>query len=230
MAAASDYLEARLLNGNLRDNTAYVIPHTIRVTTLDDTATYNVYITANGDITFAAYSYSASGGDTESDILSGLQTLITGGTDPVTASTFTDLDGNAALKVEGDGTDVPFVVSVTAGGTGVMSRTQELYVALFTTNPTDADAGTEATGVGYTRELTTFAVATGTTPTSSINGSDIQFNTAGAGGWGTVSHVGILDDISAGNLLFHGSLTTSKTVSENDSFVFRTGDLTLTLD
>jgi len=230
MAAASDYLEALLLEGSLRNNVSYTVPHAIRIDTLDDTAQYDVYVTLNGDSAFASYSYTASGGDTETVVLNALQAAIAGGSDPVTATVFTDLSGNPALKVEGDGTGVPFVVAVTAGGTSAVSRAQELYLALFTSNPTDTNSGTEASGVGYTRELTNFTTPTGTSPTSISNGSDIQFNTAGAGGWGTISHIGILDDISAGNLLYHGALTTSKSVSENDSFVFRTGDLTVTLD
>lgn len=230
MAAFSDFLEARLLEGSLLDDTKYTVPHTLRIGTLDDTATYDVYITLNGDTTFSAYSYTASGGDTEADILSALQTSISGGSDPVTASTFTDLDGNDALKIASDGTYRPFVVAFTADGTATTTSSQELYVALYTADPTDSDAGTEVSGTNYTRELASFGSASGTSPSSIDNDVDIQFNTAGSGGWGTISHVGVRDDISAGNLLYHGALNTSKTVSENDSFVFRSGDLTLQLD
>ena len=37
-----------------------------------------------------------------------------------------------------------------------------VYVALFTTDPTDANSGTEVTGGGYARTAVSFATASGT--------------------------------------------------------------------
>jgi len=35
--------------------------------------------------------------------------------------------------------------------------------------------------------------------------------------WGTVTHFGIFDAASSGNLLFHGALTASKTINSGDA-------------
>lgn len=221
MSAFSNFLENRLLQTTLGGSENYVVPFTVRITNHVDTDTYTV--TING----TDYDEISGGGDTESDVLTALAATITGGADPVTAAAFTDLDGNAALKIAQDGTWANIVVTASTSGASTVSVDQEVYAALYTTNPTDADSGTEVSGVNYTREIPDFgAAASGVRATQ----ADCQFNVADAGGWGTITHVGIRDDISAGNLLYHGALAVSKAVAESDSFVFRSGDLSLTLD
>lgn len=101
-----------------------------------------------------------------------------------------------------------------------------IYVALYTTDPTDADTGTEVSGGSYARVQVTAWDAPSDGATA--NTSDITFTTASAD-WGTVSHVGIHDDSAAGNLLFHGSLTQSKVVNNGDTFKFLAGDLDVSL-
>lgn len=101
-----------------------------------------------------------------------------------------------------------------------------IHVALYTDDPTDADTGTEVSGGSYAREQHTAWTAPSNGATD--NGSDIDYGTATAS-WGTVSHTGIHDDPSAGNLLFHGSLTSSKTVDNGDSFKFPTGDFDVSI-
>jgi hypothetical protein len=48
--------------------------------------------------------------------------------------------------------------------------------------------------------------------------------------WGTISHIGLLDAITAGNLLMHTPLTTSKAIETGDIFKVPSGNLTATLD
>jgi hypothetical protein len=100
-----------------------------------------------------------------------------------------------------------------------------VYAALFTTDPTDADAGTEVSGGAYARQAVTFDP-----PINGIaaNDADVIYPTATAN-WGTVTHVGIYDDPTAGNLLFHGTLGSSKTVELDDTFLFKAGFLQVTL-
>jgi len=102
------------------------------------------------------------------------------------------------------------------------------YVALFTTDPTESGTGTEVStsGTGYTRIQATFGTASGG---SISNSADITFPVA-TSSFGTVSHIGIYDAATAGNLLWHGALTTSKTVQSTDQFKISTGSLTITLD
>lgn len=109
--------------------------------------------------------------------------------------------------------------------TDTATRPTNWYVGLFTSDPTDADSGTEVSGTNYTRETVTFTV---TGPTA--DNSTVTFAAAGAGGWGTITHVGVYDASTAGNLLFHGAVTTSKQIDEGDTFQISSGALTITLD
>ena len=97
-----------------------------------------------------------------------------------------------------------------------------VYLGLYTSNPTDADSGTE---VDVDRQAITFgAVASGGTIS---NTADITFTTMPAA---AVTHVGIHDHVSAGNLLFHGALSSTKSVDAGDTFKISTGDLDISLD
>ena len=99
-----------------------------------------------------------------------------------------------------------------------------VYVALFTSDPTDAGSGTECSGTSYARQSATFAApSNGASSTS----ADINFPQAG-GSWGTLTHFGIFDALTTGNLLVHGALTTSKTIDTGDVFKIASGSLTVT--
>ena len=100
-----------------------------------------------------------------------------------------------------------------------------VYVSLYTSDPTDADTGTEVSGGSYARTSAAFdAPSNGVTQ----NTSDVTFPTATAS-WGTVTHVAIHDAASAGNMLFHTPLDTSKTIDSGDIFKITAGNLTVTL-
>ena len=102
-----------------------------------------------------------------------------------------------------------------------------VYVSLYTTDPTDADSGTEVStsGTGYARTAVTFGAPSNGVST---NSADVTFPTATAG-WGTVTHIGIHDALTSGNLLFHTPLDTSKTIDSGDIFKITTGNLSVTL-
>lgn len=110
---------------------------------------------------------------------------------------------------------------------GTATRPTNWYVALYTAAPNDAGGGTEVSGNGYSRQSVTFAAATSGAGTTSNTG-DVVFTAAG-GSWGTITHIGIFDASSAGNLLWHGALTASKTVADGDTLQFSTGNIDLTL-
>lgn len=105
-----------------------------------------------------------------------------------------------------------------------LTRPTAWYVGLFTTDPTDADSGTEVSGTDYARESVTFSV----TDDTASNTAAIEFTAAGSN-WGTVTHVGIYDAASSGNLIAHASLTASKAIDTGDVFRIPTGDLDVTL-
>ena len=100
-----------------------------------------------------------------------------------------------------------------------------VYVSLYTSDPTDADTGTEVSGGSYARTAVTFGAPSNGVST---NSADVTFPTATAS-WGTVTHIGIHDASTAGNLLFHTPLDTSKTIDSGDIFKITSGNLSVTL-
>ncbi len=117
-----------------------------------------------------------------------------------------------------------------------------LYVALFTSAPSDSGGGTEVSGGNYARASVTSSLANwagtqsaGSTTASSGTGGQtsnngaITFNAPSGANWGTVTHFGIFDAASSGNLLFHGALTAPKTINDGDSAPsFQTAQLAVT--
>lgn len=107
------------------------------------------------------------------------------------------------------------------------------YVGLMTTACTDSAAGTEVTGGAYARvgvasgTGTWAAVSAGNGTTSNVNA--INFTTPSAS-WGTVTHFGLWDAASAGNLLICQALTASKTINSGDTVSFAAGALTIQID
>ena len=99
-----------------------------------------------------------------------------------------------------------------------------LYVALYTSAPSDTGGGTEVSGGAYARQTAAFTVTNDT----ASNPSAIEYPTATAD-YGTVVAVGIFDASSSGNLLAYGNLTTSKTVSTGDVFRFNAGAIDITV-
>ena len=100
-----------------------------------------------------------------------------------------------------------------------------VYVSLYTSDPTDADTGTEVSGGSYARTAVTMGAPSNGVTT---NSADVTFPTATAS-WGTVTHIGIHDALTTGNLLFHTPLDTSKTIDSGDIFKITTGNLSVTL-
>jgi hypothetical protein len=105
-----------------------------------------------------------------------------------------------------------------------------VYVALYTAAPSDSGGGTEVSGGAYARQAitsnTTNWSAPGTGGTSSNNNA-ITFPTATAS-WGTITHIGILDASSGGNLLMHAALTGgSVTVNSGQVFSLPASQLTI---
>ena len=110
------------------------------------------------------------------------------------------------------------------GGTAYTAPTT-LYVALFTAAPSDSGGGTEVSGGAYARQTIAFTTSGDTTS----NNAAVEFPTATAN-YGTVTHVGIYDASSAGNLMAWAALTSSKTIETGDVFRIPSGDLDITLN
>jgi hypothetical protein len=110
---------------------------------------------------------------------------------------------------------------------GTATRPTAWYVALYTVAPSDAGGGTEVSGNGYSRQTVAWGTATGTGGTTDNTGS-VSF-TATGGNFGTIVAIGIHDASSGGNLLWHGALSTNKTVNDGDTLEFAAGAIDLTI-
>ena len=116
------------------------------------------------------------------------------------------------------------LINATLRNTSYTSPTT-VYVSLYTTNPDEDDSGTEVSGGSYARTSVTFGAPSNGTCS---NSADVTFPTATAS-WSTVTHIGIWDASTAGNLLYHTPLDTSKTIDSGDIFKITSGNLTVTL-
>jgi hypothetical protein len=107
-----------------------------------------------------------------------------------------------------------------------------IYIALFTSDPTDAASGTEVSGGSYARVQYDPSDANWSAPDATgglcQNLAAITFP-APTGNWGVVTHFGVFDRSALGNLTAHGVLTTPKTVNSGDPApTFPIGALSLT--
>ena len=108
------------------------------------------------------------------------------------------------------------------------------YVGLWTTTLSDTSTGStagEVSGGSYARVSVTngtsqFADPAGAGATS--NAQLISFPMATAS-WGTVTHVGICDASTAGNMIAYAQLASAVSVAQYDTVIFQPGDLDITL-
>lgn len=107
-----------------------------------------------------------------------------------------------------------------------VTRPTGWHVALFTSAPSDTGGGIEVTGSGYARQAVTFGPATATSG-QTVNEAAVVF--AATGGWGTVTHMGIFDAASAGNLLWHGPLVASRSIGSGDTYTLPAGSIVASL-
>jgi len=93
------------------------------------------------------------------------------------------------------------------------------YVALFTAAPGETGGGTEVSGGGYARVGVPRGTANWNMPTGGnatvTNAAAITFP-APTADWGQVTHWGIFDAATAGNLLIYAALDTPKTINNGD--------------
>jgi hypothetical protein len=110
--------------------------------------------------------------------------------------------------------------------TDSVTRPTSWYIGLFTSDPTDTgSAGTEvSTGTGYARTAVTFTV----TGDTASNSAAVEFPAASGGNWGTISHIGVMDAATGGNMIVHSALDTAKAINDGDVFRIPTGDLDIT--
>lgn len=113
-----------------------------------------------------------------------------------------------------------------------------IHIALFTADPTDANVTanevTVAAMPAYARQN---AAGAGTIDTGwsapadgiSSNAKVITFPANNGAAAITVTHIGIYDAATGGNLLYHAPLVSSKTLQVGDVLSFGVGTLTVTV-
>ena len=106
-----------------------------------------------------------------------------------------------------------------------------LYIGLFTAAPTDAGGGTEVSGNNYARlavpaDATNFPTATSGTIQNALT---LTFAIP-SGNWGTVTHIGIFDAATAGNLLMWSALGSPRVITSSADVRLNQNQLTITLD
>ena len=84
---------------------------------------------------------------------------------------------------------------------------------------------TEVSGGGYARQTVAFTTSGNTTS----NNAAVEYPTA-TGNYGTVTHVGVYDASSSGNLMAYAALSSNKTIETGDVFRVPSGDLDITLN
>lgn len=116
-----------------------------------------------------------------------------------------------------------------------------LYVALFTSAPSDSGGGTEVTGGSYARvplnpsDTNWTATQGGTSGNSSGTGGQTSNAVAitypaPTADWGVITHWAICDAITAGNRIVWDALTASRTVLNGDGAPsFAIGALSITV-
>jgi hypothetical protein len=222
MAAMTDFLENRLVDGLLRGgavNTSGTLNSSNVVTGLWTASTaYTV-----GQIVVPVANTTAGGK---------FLLCTTAGT---SGSTFTTALGNPGATVA-DNTVTWTILSA-------VPALQTYYVALFTANPSDTGGGTEVSGGSYARVALTLSLANmagtqaaaSTTASSGTSGTTSNNNTitfpSPTANWGTVTGMALMDAATGGNMHVFAALTTSKTVNNGDAApTFAAAALTIQLD
>jgi len=118
-------------------------------------------------------------------------------------------------------------------GNGAYASPAPVWLGLWTASLSDdADGSTagEVSGGAYARQSApNTAWAAAASGSLSNSGSSVTFPSATAS-WGTVTHFGIFDASTGGNLLYWAALSSSKKIESGDTPKFSTGSLTITED
>lgn len=112
-------------------------------------------------------------------------------------------------------------------GTDMPSAPAAVYVALFNGDPTDD--GTGGSEVTTTVRVAGRVAVTFNAPTDGVidNSGIVDFGSSA--GATTVTHFALFDAAAAGNMVIHGALTSSKSISTSDPVQFALGTMQITI-
>ena len=109
-------------------------------------------------------------------------------------------------------------------GTTTYTKPSSVYLALYTTTPTDSTSGTEVSGGSYARKVITFGAATSGAATNNTNVDFTLMPTC------VVTGIAVCDALTSGNILVYGALTSSKTLASGDTLRITSGDLSISIN
>jgi hypothetical protein len=112
-------------------------------------------------------------------------------------------------------------------GTGAFTMPTAQHLALHTANPDEDGSGAELSGTGYARIAVDFNAASGASGTATGPTAVKEFTNSGGGAWDQVTHFGVWDASTSGNLLYYGALTTAKTIAGGDTLRFTAGSISI---
>ena len=102
---------------------------------------------------------------------------------------------------------------------------EDVFIALYTTDPTKEDIGAEVSEASYNRQPISMTVPV---EGQSENSAQIDFAEA-TSNWGMVTHIGIRDQASDGNLMYFTAIDNPKNILTGDQFRINVDKLKLTL-
>ena len=113
---------------------------------------------------------------------------------------------------------------------GVPTPSPTCFIALYISDPTDEDIGTEVNGASYTPQPITF------TEPEQIEGKGTIFNDTEirsmgiTENWGTISHFGIRDAETGGNLLAYAPVDVPREILQGDESIWGIGSISISMD
>lgn len=105
-----------------------------------------------------------------------------------------------------------------------------LWFALFTTNPTGANTGTEVSGSGYSRvQITAMTFAELVAGNMQVSNSSKISMPRATGDWTQSNYWAVMDAQTGGNLIVFEALVNSADVKTGEMPELNAGDLTITI-
>ena len=123
-------------------------------------------------------------------------------------------------------------IALFSSSSGAAAATAALESGTSSTSGTGNWGYYEINNGSYARQPVNFAAAASGSATTSgtvtFPQADADYNSAGSQG-NIITHIAVMDAAIAGNVLFSGILTTTKTVTNGDTFQINAGSLTISL-
>lgn len=110
-------------------------------------------------------------------------------------------------------------------GTVPYTKPANVFLALYTSAPSDSGGGTEVSGSGYSRKSVTFA----TVIDGAIASSNVVSYTPAGGNYGTIVATALFDAATGGNMLTWDTIT-PVTLNIGDTLSFAVGSVIVSLD